>query len=192
MRKSRRPQGRPDRPATRPPAPRTARAHRRDFRLRARSRRQHRALSGDACLGEPEIWAILRQVGNRAETEHRLASPQARVVVVAAIEADAQGLLVEPSRGLEVRDEELNADVHPWLEYPLPPVVGGCPDGGNDELPRPTPPPRDPRGRYGGHVESPLATGTTLRAIVPLDPHDPRADVSCRCCCAEGKCQGAP
>jgi len=51
----------------------------------------------------------------------------------------------------------------------------------------------DRLGALGGHlhVESPLGVGTTLRAIVPLDPHDPRADVSCGCC-AEGQCQCAP
>ena len=51
----------------------------------------------------------------------------------------------------------------------------------------------DRLGALGGHlhVESPLGMGTTLRAIVPLDPHDPRADVSCGCC-AEGQCQCAP
>jgi ketosteroid isomerase-like protein len=33
-------------------------------------------------------------------------------------------------------------------------------------------------GALGGHlhVDSPRGAGTTLRAIVPLDPHDPRAD----------------
>jgi signal transduction histidine kinase len=51
----------------------------------------------------------------------------------------------------------------------------------------------DRLGALGGHLhfESPLGIGTTLRAIVPLDPHDPRADVSCGCC-AEGQCQCAP
>jgi signal transduction histidine kinase len=51
----------------------------------------------------------------------------------------------------------------------------------------------DRLGALGGHlhVESPPGAGTTLRAIVPLDPHDPRADVSCGCC-AEGQCQCAP
>ena len=51
----------------------------------------------------------------------------------------------------------------------------------------------DRLGALGGHlhVESPPGAGTTLRAIVPLDPHDPRADVSCECC-AEGQCRCAP
>jgi signal transduction histidine kinase len=51
----------------------------------------------------------------------------------------------------------------------------------------------DRLGALGGHlhVESPLGMGTTLRAIVPVDPHDPRADVSCGCC-AEGQCRCAP
>jgi signal transduction histidine kinase len=51
----------------------------------------------------------------------------------------------------------------------------------------------DRLGALGGHppVESPLGGGTTLRAIVPLDPRDPRADVSCGCC-AEGRCQCSP
>ena len=51
----------------------------------------------------------------------------------------------------------------------------------------------DRLGALGGHlhVESPCGGGTTLRAIVPLDPHDPRADVSCGCC-AEGQCRCSP
>jgi signal transduction histidine kinase len=51
----------------------------------------------------------------------------------------------------------------------------------------------DRLGALGGHlhVESPHGAGTTLRAIVPLDPHDPRAGVSCGCC-AEGQCRCAP
>jgi signal transduction histidine kinase len=51
----------------------------------------------------------------------------------------------------------------------------------------------DRLGALGGHlhVESPRGAGTTLRAIVPRDPHDPRADVSCGCC-AEGQCRCAP
>jgi len=51
----------------------------------------------------------------------------------------------------------------------------------------------DRLGALGGHlhVESPPGAGTTLRAIVPLDPHDPRADLSCGCC-AEGQCRCGP
>ena len=41
------------------------------------------------------------------------------------------------------------------------------------------------------HVESPLGIGTTVRAIVPLDPHDPRATTNCGCC-SEGQCRCAP
>ena len=29
------------------------------------------------------------------------------------------------------------------------------------------------------HVESPAGGGTTVRAIVPLDPHDPRSSLAC-------------
>ena len=48
----------------------------------------------------------------------------------------------------------------------------------------------DRLGALGGHlhVESPSGAGTTVRAIVPLDPHDPRAGVTCGCC-AEGQCR---
>jgi signal transduction histidine kinase len=51
----------------------------------------------------------------------------------------------------------------------------------------------DRLGALGGHlhVESSPGAGTILRAIVPLDPHDPRADLSCGCC-AEGQCRCAP
>ena len=50
----------------------------------------------------------------------------------------------------------------------------------------------DRLGALGGHlhVESPLGEGTSVRAIVPLDPHDPDAQVSCGCC-AEGQCRCA-
>jgi signal transduction histidine kinase len=41
------------------------------------------------------------------------------------------------------------------------------------------------------HVESPPREGTTIVAVVPLDPHDPRAETSCGCC-AEGQCRCAP
>ena len=41
------------------------------------------------------------------------------------------------------------------------------------------------------HVESPVGEGTTVTAIVPLDPHDPRMEPTCGCC-AEGQCQCAP
>jgi signal transduction histidine kinase len=40
------------------------------------------------------------------------------------------------------------------------------------------------------HVESPVGGGTTLRAVVPCDPHDPRADTNCGCC-AVGQCRCA-
>jgi signal transduction histidine kinase len=40
------------------------------------------------------------------------------------------------------------------------------------------------------HVESPPHGGTVLRAIVPCDPHDPRAHTNCGCC-AEGQCRCA-
>jgi signal transduction histidine kinase len=48
----------------------------------------------------------------------------------------------------------------------------------------------DRLGALGGHlhVESPRGEGTLIRAIVPLDPHDPEAEVSCGCC-AEGQCR---
>jgi signal transduction histidine kinase len=48
----------------------------------------------------------------------------------------------------------------------------------------------DRLGALGGHlhVESPRGGGTVIRAIVPLDPHDPEAEVSCGCC-AEGQCR---
>ncbi len=41
------------------------------------------------------------------------------------------------------------------------------------------------------HVESPPGAGTTVRAVVPLDPHDPRAETTCGCC-AEGQCRCMP
>jgi signal transduction histidine kinase len=41
------------------------------------------------------------------------------------------------------------------------------------------------------HVDSPPGRGTTVHAVVPLDPHDPRADTACGCC-AEGRCRCAP
>jgi len=41
------------------------------------------------------------------------------------------------------------------------------------------------------HVESPPGRGTTVRAVVPLDPHDPRVETTCGCC-AEGQCRCAP
>ncbi|MBE2320706.1 hypothetical protein DVA67_032400 [Solirubrobacter sp. CPCC 204708] len=40
------------------------------------------------------------------------------------------------------------------------------------------------------HVESPEGGGTVLRAVVPRDPHDPRADTNCGCC-AVGQCRCA-
>lgn len=40
------------------------------------------------------------------------------------------------------------------------------------------------------HVESPLGAGTVLRAVVPRDPHDPRAETNCGCC-AVGQCRCA-
>jgi signal transduction histidine kinase len=51
----------------------------------------------------------------------------------------------------------------------------------------------DRLGALGGHlhVESPRGVGTCVTAVVPLDPHDPRAGVTCGCC-AEGRCQCAP
>jgi signal transduction histidine kinase len=50
----------------------------------------------------------------------------------------------------------------------------------------------DRLGALGGHlhVESPDGQGTTVRAVVPLDPHDANSDVSCGCC-AEGQCRCA-
>jgi signal transduction histidine kinase len=49
----------------------------------------------------------------------------------------------------------------------------------------------DRLGALGGHlhVDSPVGEGTTIRAIVPLDPHDPAAE-ACGCC-AEGQCRCA-
>ena len=41
------------------------------------------------------------------------------------------------------------------------------------------------------HVESPAGGGTTVRAIVPLDPHDPRSSLACECC-DQGQCCCAP
>ena len=41
------------------------------------------------------------------------------------------------------------------------------------------------------HVESPRGGGTTVRAVVPLDPYDPRAETHCGCC-AEGQCRCTP
>lgn len=51
----------------------------------------------------------------------------------------------------------------------------------------------DRLGALGGHlhIESPQGLGTAVRAVVPLDPHDPHAHVSCGCC-AEGQCRCAP
>jgi signal transduction histidine kinase len=48
----------------------------------------------------------------------------------------------------------------------------------------------DRLGALGGHLhlESPEGHGTTVRAIVPVDPRDPAADVTCGCC-AEGQCR---
>ncbi len=40
------------------------------------------------------------------------------------------------------------------------------------------------------HVESAVGAGTVLRAVVPLDPHDPRAATNCGCC-AVGQCRCA-
>jgi signal transduction histidine kinase len=40
------------------------------------------------------------------------------------------------------------------------------------------------------HVESAAGAGTVLRAIVPLDPHDPGAITHCGCC-AVGQCRCA-
>jgi signal transduction histidine kinase len=40
------------------------------------------------------------------------------------------------------------------------------------------------------HVESPAGGGTTVRAVVPRDPHDPAADTHCGCC-AVGQCRCA-
>jgi signal transduction histidine kinase len=50
----------------------------------------------------------------------------------------------------------------------------------------------DRLGALGGHlhVESPLGEGTTVRAIVPLDPRDAASELSCGCC-AEGQCRCA-
>ena len=41
------------------------------------------------------------------------------------------------------------------------------------------------------HVESPAGGGTTVRAIVPLDPHDPRSSLACECC-DQGQCCCSP
>lgn len=41
------------------------------------------------------------------------------------------------------------------------------------------------------HLESPAGAGTTIRAIVPVDPHDPLAESNCGCC-AEGQCRCSP
>jgi signal transduction histidine kinase len=38
------------------------------------------------------------------------------------------------------------------------------------------------------HLESPAGAGTTIRAIVPMDPHDPLSESNCGCC-AEGQCR---
>jgi len=48
----------------------------------------------------------------------------------------------------------------------------------------------DRLGALGGHlhVESAAGDGTTVRAIVPLDPRDFATDVSCGCC-AQGQCR---
>jgi len=40
------------------------------------------------------------------------------------------------------------------------------------------------------HVDSPPGVGTAVHAVVPLDPHDPRAETTCGCC-AEGQCRCA-
>jgi signal transduction histidine kinase len=41
------------------------------------------------------------------------------------------------------------------------------------------------------HVESPAGGGTTVRAVVPLDPHDPRSSLACECC-DQGQCCCSP
>jgi signal transduction histidine kinase len=41
------------------------------------------------------------------------------------------------------------------------------------------------------HVESPAGGGTSVRAVVPLDPHDPRSSLACECC-DQGQCCCAP
>jgi signal transduction histidine kinase len=41
------------------------------------------------------------------------------------------------------------------------------------------------------HVDSPPGVGTTVRAVVPLDPHDVRAETTCGCC-ADGQCRCGP
>jgi signal transduction histidine kinase len=48
----------------------------------------------------------------------------------------------------------------------------------------------DRLGALGGHMhlDSRIAAGTTLRAVVPLDPHDPAAELTCGCC-REGQCR---
>jgi signal transduction histidine kinase len=50
----------------------------------------------------------------------------------------------------------------------------------------------DRLGALGGHlhVESPEGEGTTVRAIVPVDPRDPALEVTCGCC-AQGQCRCA-
>jgi signal transduction histidine kinase len=48
----------------------------------------------------------------------------------------------------------------------------------------------DRLGALGGHlhVESAEGEGTTIRAIVPVDPRDPAVEVTCGCC-EEGRCR---
>ena len=48
----------------------------------------------------------------------------------------------------------------------------------------------DRLGALGGHlhVESPEGEGTTVRAIVPVDPRDRTVEVACGCC-AQGQCR---
>lgn len=50
----------------------------------------------------------------------------------------------------------------------------------------------DRLGALGGHlhVESPIGRGTTVRAVVPLDPRDVASEPNCGCC-AEGQCRCA-
>jgi signal transduction histidine kinase len=51
----------------------------------------------------------------------------------------------------------------------------------------------DRLGALGGHlhVDSPVRRGTTIRAVVPLDPRDLASELSCGCC-AEGQCRCSP
>ena len=64
---------------------------------------------GQALLGEARAGAGWRELGDRAEADHGVAPAQARVVVLAALDGEAERR-VERDRGVEVVDVEGELD----------------------------------------------------------------------------------